>query len=73
MITGATGIGLTVTARVDVFPLPHVFCGVTVISPESAVVEKSTVMVLVPVPATTVAPVGTVHWYAVAPLTGLIE
>ena len=66
-------MGLAVTLRLEVFPLPHPFCGVTVMVPEMAVTEKSTVTELVPWPETIITPAGTTHWYEVASVTGSIE
>ncbi len=51
--------------------MPHVFVGVTVISP--LVLPAVTMMLFVPEPEVTVLPDGTVHVYPVAPETVVME
>ena len=72
MVPAAEGTPLlTVTARLLDVPLPHTLLGVTVTLPE--VVPQLTVIEAVPWPDATVAPLGTVQLYPVAPLTAEIE
>ena len=69
MAGAAEGSGLTVTANgAEIAPTPHALVPCTVILPEVAEFEKSTIIVIVPVlvPPTMVAPVGKVQLYPVA-------
>ena len=62
MAPAAAGNGFTVTAKLaEIGPLPQALVPRTVITPETAVVEKFTVMLLVLLPEAIVAPVGKVH------------
>ena len=62
MVPAAAGNGFTVTAKLaEIVPLPHALVPDTVMLPETAVLEKFTVMLLVLLPEAIVAPVGNVH------------
>ena len=75
MAGAAEGSGLTVTANgAEIAPTPHALVPWTVILPDTAIEEKSTVMLLVFAPLAMVAPVGRVQLYPVAPvMAGMME
>ena len=71
IVPGVAGVELTVIACEEAEDVPHVFEAVTDTFPD---VEPNVIVALVvPCPAVTVAPAGTVHVYEVAPGTAVIE
>ena len=62
-----TGIsGFTVTAKLAETPLPQLLMPFTETSPETALTEKFTVMLLVLLPEAMLAPAGSIQLYPVA-------